>query len=183
MKICTRCNKGKDLTEFGKQIGGKDGLKAWCKRCVLDYRKEHYDQNRKVNFIITAIEGEAWVDLRDYEGRYEISNMGRIKSMARSSRCGCSIPEKILTGRLTRDGYVIVYVSKDNIRANLIVHRHVALSFVPNPYGYPEVNHINGDKSDNRNENLEWCTRSYNLKHAYRLGLRKSQKGILKKAS
>lgn len=184
MKICTRCNEEKECDAFGKQVGGANGLKAWCKRCCLDYKKEHYVHNIKVQCIINQIENEKWLPLMGYEGLYEVSNMGRIKSLGRTSINGKDIQEKILKGRLTRYGYLIAYAYKDGVRKNIVIHRAVGVAFVINPNNYLEINHINGIKEDNRSENLEWCTRSYNLKHAYRLGLRKSKKGIkVKKAA
>ncbi len=184
MKICTRCKGDKELAAFGKQTGGANGLKAWCKRCCLDYKKEHYDNNVKVKNVINPIDNERWLPLISYEGLYEVSDMGRIKSLSRASINGRDIQEKILKGRLTRYGYLIAYAYKDGARNNIVIHRAVGIAFVRNPCNYMEINHINGIKEDNSSSNLEWCTRSYNLKHAYRLGLRKSKKGIkVKKAA
>jgi hypothetical protein len=100
MKKCTRCNEEKELTDFGKQIGGANGLKAWCKRCCLDYKKEHYDRSVKKEILINRIENEKWLPLPGYEGLYEVSDMGRIKSVGRTSTNGRDVQEKILKGRL-----------------------------------------------------------------------------------
>jgi hypothetical protein len=183
MKQCTRCFQEKEITEFGKQTGGKDGLKAWCKRCALNYKKLHYDENVKKPVVIDVIENELWLPLPGFEGYYEISDKGRLKSLARKSADGRDCQERILKNKNTRLGYQLGYAYNSQARRNIVIHRAVAIAFIPNPNNYPEVNHINGIKADNRKENLEWCTRSYNLKHAYRTGLRKSKKGILKKAS
>ena len=68
-------------------------------------------------------------------------------------------------------GYLTIDVRKYGVRIYPVIHRLVAKAFIPNPYGKPEVNHINGDKTDNRVENLEWVTHSENKLHAFRIGL------------
>lgn len=86
---------------------------------------------------------------------------------------GCLKP---LKQHKTAKGYVIVYLCIRSKTAVRSVHRLVAELFVPNPEGKPEVNHIDGDKMNNRASNLEWCTRSENMKHAYQTGLRQPNK-------
>ena len=71
-------------------------------------------------------------------------------------------------------GYLVAHLSKDNKAKNILVHRLVAESFIPNPNKYPCVNHIDGNKQNNNINNLEWCTHSENDLHAYKIGLRKA---------
>lgn len=68
-------------------------------------------------------------------------------------------------------GYLTIDTRKDDVRTCPVIHRLVAKAFIPNPHRKPEVNHINGDKTDNRVENLEWVTHSENIRHAFRTGL------------
>lgn len=104
---------------------------------------------------------EIWEDIKEYEGLYQVSNFGRVKSK-----------RKILKPRDCK-GYYIVGLCKNGKRKNFRINRLVAQAFIPNPNNYPCVNHINGIKTDNKVENLEWCTYSYNEKEAFRLGLKK----------
>lgn len=113
---------------------------------------------------------EIWKDIKGYEGLYQASNLGRVRSK-----------KTILKPYKNTFGYLIVYLSKNNIRKNCRVHRLVAKTFIPNPENKPQVNHINGIKTDNRVENLEWCTNGENEKHAYKLGLKTINKGCYKK--
>jgi hypothetical protein len=82
--------------------------------------------------------------------------------------------EKFLKFQINRDGYLVVTLTNDlNKRITLRIHRLMALAFISNPDNKPEVNHKNGIKTDNRLENLEWCTHAENIKHAWNTGLLK----------
>ena len=105
---------------------------------------------------------EEWRDIVGYEDKYQISNLGRVKSL-KDSWGNCR--EKILKLRYDKDGYLIVNLCKNNKVNTQKVHRLVAEAFIPNPDNLPEVNHKIDDfehRSDNRVENLEWCTSEYN---------------------
>lgn len=128
-----------------------------------------------------SLENEIWKDVEVYEGIYQVSNIGRVKSMSRY------IPYKIegmyayrngriLINAVSSAGYHRVFLKKPGKCKPMSVHRLVAFAFIPNYGNKPFVNHINGIKSDNRVENLEWCTASENNIHAFKIGLC-SQKG------
>lgn len=116
---------------------------------------------------------EVWKEIEGYEGLYQVSNLGRVKSLER--QCGTVYKkEKVLSAdRLTKDGYVKVALRKDNVATEFRVHQLVARSFIPNTDNKETVNHIDGDKRNNKEENLEWATRSEQLDHAYKNGLKK----------
>lgn len=109
---------------------------------------------------------EEWKDIKGYPN-YQVSNMGRVKSLERNvvrGRGGLyKIEEKILKSVKNNGGYFSVSLSKENKSKYFSVHRLVASAFLPNPDNLPQVNHINEIKTDNRVENLEWCDRSYNI--------------------
>lgn len=123
---------------------------------------------------------EIWKDIKGYEGLYQISNLGRVKSLPRN---GTILEERILKQSLTKRKYLTVILCKNNLIKNKQVHRLVAENFIPNIHNKPIINHINGIKTDNRVENLEWCTYSENNFHAIKTGLRPSLRGKQNKNS
>lgn len=124
---------------------------------------------------------EEWRPVKGYEGRYEISSYGRIRSLDRDViQIFNGIPHtRHLKGKLLKptsngNGYLSVRViipeqSQKTVKI-LVIHREVAKTFIPNPNNYPVVNHIDGNKSNNISSNLEWCTYQYNTQHAYNNG-------------
>jgi hypothetical protein len=126
---------------------------------------------------------EIWKDIKGYEGLYQVSNLGRVKSLARRvnsmSDKGRFVRERILKQVVTEAGYARVCLCKENIEKTVSVHRLVAIMFLKNPENKPEVNHKDGVKLNNYIDNLEWCTNSENGKHAYRIGLKKPSRGVL----
>lgn len=119
------------------------------------------------------IKGEIWKDVVGYEGLYKVSNFGRIKSCPlRSNHNG----ELIMKNQIIT-GYKVVSLCKNNKMKLVKVHRLVAIAFIDNPDNKPQVNHIDGNKLNNNVDNLEWVTAQENSLHAFRLGLRESQKG------
>ena len=116
---------------------------------------------------------EIWKDIPNYEGLYQASNFGRIKSIQYFNHANNKIypREKILKPILNEKGYCRVDLSKSGESKRHRVHRLVAKTFLPNPYNLLEVNHIDGNKQNNNVNNLEWCSRSYNMKEACKLGL------------
>lgn len=117
---------------------------------------------------------EVWKPVKDYEGLYEVSNLGRVRSLDRKVRGGV----RVYKGKIRRlmrnwDGYLRVALTKDGNAKVFFVHRLVSMAFIPNPEGKSQVNHIDGVKSNNVLENLEWVSASENGLHAYATGLSK----------
>ena len=100
---------------------------------------------------------EVWKDIPMYTNIYEVSNLGRVRS---------KITNEISRPFKNENGYLIVKIYLNGMMKNERVHRLVALTFIPNPNKYPQVNHIDYDKTNNRVDNLEWCTGEQNLLHS-----------------
>lgn len=118
---------------------------------------------------------EQWRPVRGYEDLYEVSDAGRVRSLDRLQSCLSRWGEpcvRRIKGRVLRQndngsGYLMVHVSVGGCRESKLVHRLIAEAFLPSRPDRDFVNHIDGDKSNNSVENLEWCTRSENMQHAH----------------
>ena len=116
-----------------------------------------------------AKEIEVWKDIPKFEGLYQASNLGRIKSLPKlvNNRFkDISKAERILKPSKGKNGYLRVVLMKDGIKKYCLVHRLIAKTFLPNNLKLEQVNHKNEIKTDNRVENLEWCTVSYNKRYS-----------------
>lgn len=120
---------------------------------------------------------EVWKAIKGYEGLYEVSNKGRVRSLDRIDCRGQKRKGKCILQKKTEKGYLYLQLSNSGVIKTFRTHRLVAQTFIQNPENKPQVNHINGIKADNRVENLEWTTPSENLKHAVNLGLKQAPKG------
>jgi len=124
---------------------------------------------------------EIWKDIRGWEGFYQVSNLGNVKSFERiimlyNYRAKRKVPVlcrgRILKPGLNTQGYHFVVLQNLGNKKTYRVSRLVALHFIPNPQDKPQINHKDGEKLNNRSDNLEWVTPSENLQHAYDTGLR-----------
>lgn len=132
-----------------------------------------------MDFLV--MENEIWKDVIGYEGKYQVSSLGRIKGIDRyrtaKNDSRSFLRGRVLKSSLSMHGYECIGLT--NIKTKtLTVHRIVAKAFLPNIDNCPQINHINGIKTDNRVENLEWCSRQYNITHSIVNNLRKSRKGF-----
>ena len=121
---------------------------------------------------------EIWKDIPGFDGLYQVSNLGRVKSLPKKIWNGKGYfisKEKLLKPNTLAKGYFQVELKKNLNRCCFQVHRLVAMAFIQNPFpeSYDQINHINGDKQDNRVENLEWSNNSLNQKHAWATGLQR----------
>lgn len=110
-------------------------------------------------------EKEIWKNIVGYEGLYQVSSLGRVKSLERIDSNGHPVKERVLTSFPNRSGYCKVNLYRDRNMEVKSVHRLVAETFIPNPDNLPQVNHKDEDKGNNLVENLEWCTASYNTNY------------------
>lgn len=112
---------------------------------------------------------EEWRDVAGYEGLYQISNYGNVKSVARADTVGRKRKERLLTQTNSSWGYKCVKLCNGETQKTVRVHRLVADAFIPNPDHHPCVNHKDEDKNNNRADNLEWCSWRYNAIYGHRL--------------
>lgn len=128
------------------------------------------------------LQNEIWMDINEYEGMYQISNLGRVKSLARKvkryGKCGgyYNVVETMLNPYKHKKGYLYVSLTKNGKGETFTLHRLVGKYFIPNPENKPEVNHLRNelgviDKTDNRAIVLEWATAKENINHAWENGM------------
>jgi hypothetical protein len=172
IKICCRCKNELDSSCFDKDCHNKDGYQGQCKSCRRISRSKPKAQ-------IVDVDGEIWKDIIGYEGLYQVSNKGRVKSLDRMvlSRFG---DRRILRrGNIIvptgKKRYLLVKLCRDGELVTRSLHKIVAIHFVDNPFNLPDVNHKDGVKSHNWSDNLEWSTESDNQLHAIRMGLQKTK--------
>ena len=114
---------------------------------------------------------ESWKDIDGYEGVYQISDLGRVKSLARTNSIGKRLKEKILKGHVNKKGYCVASLHNASGIRTVKIHRIVASSFLKNPESKRTVNHIDGCKENNKLDNLEWATHQENIDHAIEMRL------------
>jgi len=171
-KVCGRCKTLKCISEF---YFSKGVPKYSCKKCDLKYSYDFARRNKpelvieNLSCIVDdEIVNEEWKPIIGYEGLYEISNFGRIKTLKRKF----VLQTKLFKQQTSIYGYYIVTLNKGNKETkNYLVHILVAKHFIPNPQNKPEVNHKKGIKKDNRFFELEWSTKLENVQHAFSTGL------------
>ena len=144
---------------------------------LFNYSKKIWKKWRKLKH-------EIWTHVNGFEGFYQISNQGRLRSLDRlvfHSGNGQQhlIQGKVLETRINNCGYVSVRLNKYGKTYTRFIHRLMALAFIPHPLQKKYINHRNGMKTDNHLENLEWVTMSENMLHAYQIGLIRRRKPSL----
>lgn len=149
------CDCGGSRIVSGKNLRNGTAVDCGCSRIVEDE------------------DGETWLPVVGYEGRYEVSNHGRVKSCKRF-RVGKRGAETLVGERLMRQthdhsGYLKVCLRDGGKSSNHSVHQLVARSFIPNPSGYDQINHKDENKENNDVRNLEWCTQKYNNTYGTRI--------------
>ena len=110
---------------------------------------------------------EIWKDIKGYVGLYQVSNLGRFKSLPRNTKNQYKYKERILKLSEDKDGYLLVNLNGKTFRSHVIV----AQTFIKNDDNKPQINHIDGNKKNNNIDNLEWVTNRENIIHAYKNGL------------
>lgn len=108
---------------------------------------------------------EIWKELKGYEGLYEISNFGKVRSIERIDDRGRKLKSKTLATRTNNMGYEYISLNSSGIRKTYRLHRLVAMTFIENPNKFSEVNHKDENKLNNKADNLEWCSRIYNANY------------------
>lgn len=186
-KKCKCCNETKKINNFRKTNRGY--YISYCNECEKLLKRKLWWKNKNNKYnnykkaLVQDLQGEVWKEVKGYEGLYQVSNFGRVKSLLRFNNYYNAIykeqkkriqKERLLNIRKTPRGYLQVCLTANSLSNNKLVHRLVAEAFIPNPLNKPQVNHIDGNKENNKVSNLEWMTSQENNKHAHKIGLNKS---------
>lgn len=129
---------------------------------------------------------EIWKDIEGYEGSYQVSNCGKVRSLTRKVSCmggQRTIKGKVLKPTVSSNLYLTVDLRQHQKHKTQSIHRLVAQAFIPNPQKYNVINHKDNNPQNNIVTNLEWCTQSYNVKYAYEKGNAKRTSGCFKKGN
>ena len=129
-------------------------------------KRENAELRKKIFRCTEDLLGEEWRDVIGYEGAYQVSNKGRVRSFYRNKI-------HIMTPTVSIFGYARVMLSKGGDNITVAVHRLVAKAFIPNPDNKPQVNHVDSNRLNNCVENLEWVTTKENVSHSFKFGFRK----------
>jgi hypothetical protein len=111
---------------------------------------------------------EEWRDIEGFEGYYQVSNLGRVRSLDRVKCDGIRMKGRIMKTHFDACGYEMVQLRRDGKYKHPSIHRLVAIAFIPNPDNLPQVNHIDEIRNHNTVDNLEWCTVLYNQNYGHR---------------
>lgn len=175
IKICSGCKIPKSVVFFSSNRAQKDGFSNQCKACnsIAKNKQTLKKQSIRLSHKIELLANEVFKDVI-YNGitfEYKISNLGRLISLKNGGEILMKPTQE--PGRGGRSGYLATalrYPDKSKYYT-VRVHRLVAIAFIENPYNYDQVNHIDGDKSNNNSNNLEWCDSKHNIRHSFETGL------------
>ena len=132
---------------------------------MLPFPNQGYVNSHFLFRDLFIMEKEAWVDVRGYNGKYKISNLGNLKSFHRNKE------GKINAFEIDKTGYKRIKLYLNKKGNHFFIHRLIAIAFIPNPENKPFINHKDGNKLNNSIENIEWCTPKENAQHAMDTGL------------
>lgn len=167
LKRCGKCKLEKPFSQYNKHVNSYDGVQGYCRDCEkIRQRGRHAQEREERNKIRlsqrVSLDGEIWKPVVGYEGRYEVSNLGRVY---------CVIYGTIMFQSNLTDGGKSVKLRFHNRKAkSWKVHRLVAIAFIDNPENKDTVDHKNNNRSNNTVDNLQWATRSEQIKWAYERG-------------